>query len=402
MALPTDLRARVRAFVEEDLLPLEPMVLRNEMAFVDKPFPAEPGVTYLSDPLGVIPPDVYASLLGKAKQRGLWGLDVPEEFGGQDVSMTEKMAAIEEMGRTIVPFFLPPDSPNLHWLKETVTPGQRERYLEPYARGEITSGIALTEDAAGSDVAGIQTTARRSGDSWILTGRKKWIGWADTANFLIVVAVTDKEKGVRGGMTAFLVDRHTPGVVVERRLPTITWVRPCEVRFDEVRLGPEQVLGAVGHAFAPLQNRLSVRRLEIAARSIGSAARLLELMIERAKHRVTFGEPLASRQTIQNWIADSAMALHALKLVTADAVRRIDDGQQDVRIEAGMAKLMGSETLSRIADRAVQLFGAMGVGKDLPIEHYLRNARVMTIAEGSSEVQRMVIARSIIRDGLRL
>jgi (R)-benzylsuccinyl-CoA dehydrogenase len=277
-----DVRARARSFVTEDLWPLEQKVLRREMSSREEPFVPQRGIRYRCDPLGVITPGEYDQLLAAASARGLAGLEVSRDLGGQALPVIDKLGVVEEMGKTIVPFVLPPDAPNLHWLEAACSAEQRERYLAPYARGELRSGLALSEEAAGSDVSGIQTRATRTADGWVLNGRKKWIGSADWADFLIVVAVTDEAKGTRGGMTAFLVDRDTPGVVIERRLLTISYQRPCELRLEGVRLGDAQVLGEVGGAFVPLQNRLSLRRLEMAARCVGAADRLLEMMISRA------------------------------------------------------------------------------------------------------------------------
>jgi (R)-benzylsuccinyl-CoA dehydrogenase len=397
-----DIRHRVRAFVTEELQPLEPQVIRWELEASQRvePFIGEAGRSYAFDPLGDLPSEVYERLLDAARERGLWGIDVPAEYGGLGLTNQAKMAAIEEMAKTIVPFVLPPDSPNLHWLSAACSEEQRERYLEPYARGAITSGVGITEPGAGSDVSGIQTTAVRKNDRWVLNGRKKWIGKADWADFLIVAAVTDPEKGSRGGMTSFLVDRGTPGVVVERRLPTISNYRPCEIRFEDVELGDEQVLGEVGQAFVPMQNRLSVRRLEIAARCVGATERLLDMMMEHAKQRVTFGEPLASRQTIQNWIADAGIGLHASRLVNRDAAAKLDAGSTDIRFEASTAKVLGTELLQRVADQCLQAHGGMGLGKELPIEYYYRLVRVWRIVEGASEVHRVTIARQLLRNGM--
>ena len=394
-----DVRARARAFVTEDLWPLEHQVLRRELSPREEPFVPQPGIRYRCDPLGVISPGEYDQLLAAAAARGLAGLEVSRDLGGQALPVTDKLGVVEEMGKTIVPFVLPPDAPNLHWLEAACSAGQRERYLVPYARGELRSGLALTEEAAGSDVAGIRTRATRTAGGWVLDGRKKWIGSADWADFLIVVAVTDEAKGTRGGLTAFLVDRDTPGVVIERRLLTISYQRPCELRLEGVRLGDAQVLGQVGAAFVPLQNRLSLRRLEMAARCVGAADRLLEMMISRARERHTFGAPLADRQIIQEWIADAAMRLHATRLVYTDAASRIAAGAPDVRMPAATAKLMATELLNDVADRCLQVHGALGASKDLPIEHYYRLVRVFRIAEGPSEIQKTFIAREVMRHG---
>ncbi|HYH29013.1 MAG TPA: acyl-CoA dehydrogenase family protein [Pseudonocardia sp.] len=397
-----DLRDRVRAFVEEELRPLEPEAIRLELQANQRtePFEPEPGRSYRFDPIGDLPAQTYQRLLDSARERGLWGIDVPATFGGQGHGALAKMLVTEEMHRTVVPFVLPPESPNLYWLSSAADDDQRRRYLEPYARGEITSGVGITEPGAGSDVSGISTRAERRNGRWVLRGRKKWIGKADWADFLIVVAVTDPEKGSRGGMTAFLVDRGTPGVVVERRLPTISNYRPCEVRFDDVVLDDAQVLGEVGQAFIPLQNRFAIRRLEIAARCAGATARLLDMLIEHATTRVTFGEPLASRQTIQNWIADGAMGLHALRLVNTDAARKLDAGETDIRYESSTAKVLGTELVQRVADQCLQGHGALGLGKDLPIEYYYRLVRIWRIVEGASEIHRVTVARRLLRSGV--
>ncbi|MGH3660594.1 MAG: acyl-CoA dehydrogenase family protein [Micromonosporaceae bacterium] len=396
------LRDRARDFVREELWPLEPDVIRAEALASqhEKPFQAERGRSYQSDPLGDVPYDTCQRLLGSARERGLWGIDVPEEYGGQGHGVLAKVLVTAEMAKTIVPFVLPPDSPNLHWLTAAANDEQRARYLEPYARGSITSGVGITEPTAGSDVSGIQTRAERRDGQWVLNGHKKWIGKADWADFLIVVAVTDPERRARGGMTAFLVDRGAPGVVIERRLPTISNYRVCELRFVDVRLPDSQVLGDVGNAFIPLQNRFSIRRLEIAARCVGVVERLLDMLMRHATERVTFGEPLASRQTIQNWLADGAMGLHACKLVNYDAARKLDAGQTDVRHEASMAKVLGTELVTEVVDRCLQAHGARGLSKELPIEYYYRLVRVWRIVEGASEIHRSAIARRLLRDGV--
>lgn len=396
-----DVRRKVRAFVEEELHPLEPQSIMWELEATARtePFEAEDGVSYAFDPLGDLPSEVYQGLLESAEKRGLWGFDVPEEFGGQNVGVLAKMVAVEEMSKTVVPFILPPESPNLHWLMQVATEDQRERYLEPYARGRATSGVAITEPSAGSDVSGMSTMATRDGDGWLINGTKKWIGKADWGDFLIVVAVTDPEKRARGGMTAFLIDRGTPGVDVIRRLPTISNYRPCEVQFNDVRVGDEQVLGEIGQAFVPLQNRFGIRRLEIASRSVGAVERLLDMMIDYTTKRVTFGQPLADRQMIQQWIADGVMGLHACRLINYDAARKLDRGVVDIRQEAATAKVMATELLSRVADWCLQAHGGVGLGKDLPIESYTRLVRIWRIVEGASEVHRVSIARRAIGDG---
>ncbi|MCS6926576.1 MAG: acyl-CoA dehydrogenase family protein, partial [Candidatus Binatia bacterium] len=201
------LQDTVRRFVRQELLPLEPLVLQRDT----QGFAGE----------ALLPPEVEEHLLARAKAAGLWGLDVPEEFGGLNLGALPKCLANEELHYTITPFLFPPDAPNLHMLMQTCTPEQRERYLLPYARGEKRSAIAISEPGAGSDPANMQTTAVKKGDHWIINGRKIWISRAHLADFIIVMAVTDKEKRARGGITAFLVDKGTPGLILQRQIPVI-------------------------------------------------------------------------------------------------------------------------------------------------------------------------------------
>ena len=393
------LRDNARRFTEEELIPREREVLDNEMGLGagSEPFLAEEGVHYPADPAGVLSADSHRRLLERARAADLWGLDLPEEFGGKGAGGLAKIMVVEEMSRSLVPFTLPPDSPNLHWMLAVCTEEQRERYLEPYARGELTVCLAVTEPNAGSDAAGIQTRAVRDGDGWILNGRKTFISSADWADVIIVLAKTDPRLGARGGVTAFLVDRGTPGLHIERRIATITSMRPCEISFESMRLSGGQVLGAVGWAFPELQNRFSIRRLEIAARCLGTAERLVDLLVEQAHNRVTFGEPLANRQAIQWWIADATAAIHATRLVVYHAACKFDQGERDLRYEASIAKIMATEMVSDIADKTLQAHGGMGLTKDLPIEHFYRMVRVWRILEGPTEIHRFVVARNRLK-----
>ncbi|WEX12442.1 acyl-CoA dehydrogenase family protein [Chelativorans sp. AA-79] len=370
----------VRKFVTSELIPLEKKVQERE---------ASRGLG--NDP--VIPPDDYSRLLGRAQELGLWGMDVPEEFGGSGLGIVAKMVAVEEMSRSITPFRLPPESPNLWLLSKTCTPQQREKYLLPYARGDKRSSLALTEADAGSDVGAMRTNAKRVDGGWLLNGTKMWISWANVADFFIVVAVTDKEKGTRGGMTSFLVDADTPGFRVGNFIPTMGEPTPYELQLENVFIPDEQVLGEIGYAFKPLTNRLGVRRVEIAARCVGMANRLIDLMVTQAENRVTFGKPLADRQAVQWMIADSAIEVHAARLMVRDAAEKLDAGISDIREEASITKVYATEMISRVVDRAMQVYGGIGFSKETPIEYIYRNSRVLRILEGASEIHRMQIAR---------
>ncbi len=378
------LQKLVRDFVKKELMPLEKMVIENE---------AKRGLE--NTPL--LPEDIEIGLLNKAKELGLWGLDVPEEYGGANLGFLAKAIVTEELAKTIVPFTLPPDAPNLHFLMECCTEEQKDRYLIPYANGEKKSAIAISEPNAGSDISGMQTTAIKKGKKWIINGTKIWISSANNADFFITMAVTDPEKRQRGGITAFLIDKDTPGLKVARGIPTIGYQHPYEVYFDSVEVDEGQVLGKLGEGFIPMQNRLVVRRLEMAQRSVGMAERLLSMMKEHANQRKTFGKYLSERQAVQWWVANSAIDIHATRLMSYHAAWKMDNGVKDIRHDASMLKVFGTEMAMRVADRAIQVHGAMGLTKDLPIEFMYRNIRSLRIIEGASEIHRWTIAREILK-----
>jgi (R)-benzylsuccinyl-CoA dehydrogenase len=385
---PTDLsvnelgmfRDLIRSFVNKELMPLERVVQERE---------ASRGLG--RDPL--IPPEDHARLLQRTQELDLWGLDVPVEYGGQGMGTAVKLVAIEELHRTIVPFRLPPESPNLTILAQTCNPDQVERYLKPYARGELRSTFVLSEPGAGSDAAAIETTARRTDSGWVLNGTKMWITGADSADFYIVIAVTDQEKRARGGMTAFLIDKDTPGFEVGRHISTMGEPTPFEVVIRDCEVADSQRLGEVGEAFKPMSNRLGIRRIEFGARCIGMGERLVDLMAVQAKNRTTFGKPLADRQAIQWMIADSVIELHATRLMVDDAAKKLDSGVIDIRREASATKVFATEMISKIADRCMQMHGAMGLSKELPIEFIYRNSRFLRIVEGASEIHRVQLAK---------
>lgn len=381
------LRDTVARFVREELLPLERDVIRRE---------AERGLT--DAPL--IDPDVEQELNRKAKAIGLYGIDVPEEYGGQNLGMLAKAVVIEELKTSIVPFVLPPDSPNLWMLRETCKGSQIEKYLLPYASGDKKSAIAISEPGAGSDPAGMKTRAEYKNGKWVLNGQKIWISHARHADFMIVMAVTDPAKGSRGGITAFLVDRGTKGLSIPSVFNTMGEHAPYAVFLDNVELSDDQVLGEVGNGFGPMQNRLGVRRMEIACRALGYARRCMDLMLTQANQRKTFGALLADRQQVQWWLADSWQEMEMVRWITWRLAWKMDQGGADWRREASMVKLQGSEMIARVSDRAIQLLGGMGVSKDMPLEYIARAVRVLRIFEGPSEVHRWVIARDLLRNGM--
>jgi alkylation response protein AidB-like acyl-CoA dehydrogenase len=365
----------VEKFVDNELMPLEAAVLQREIR---------------GEKLALTEAE-EALLIRKSKELGLWGLDAPPELGGMSLPTTAFLAVHEELGRTITPFVFPPDSPNMHMLLATANEEQRRKYLDPYAKGDAVSAIAISEPGAGGDPAGMTTRAEKIGDEWVLNGRKIWISRVAAADFTIVMARVAGTKG-REGITAFIIEKGTPGFEVLREIPMLAGHRTYEVVFEDCRIPESQLLGKIGEGFAPMQLRLTVRRLQIGAWCIGMSRRALSMMCEHAKQRVTFGAPLADRQAVQWWIADAATKIHACRLMVMDAANKHDQ-KKDVRTEASMVKVFATEMATEIIDSAMQTFGAMGVTKELPLHLMAQKARVMRVYEGPSEVHRMVIAR---------
>lgn len=373
------LKELVHRFVEDELMPLEAAVLARDAS------------------------GQGAGLLLEERQRidaisrelGLWGLDAPEDIGGADLPAVSLVGVNEEMARTVTQYTLPPDSPNLRMLMATVTERQREIYLAPYVRGETISAIAVSEPGAGSDPSSMITRAVRDGDDWILNGRKIWTSRAHEADFTIVMAVTDKAKQARGGISAFLVDKGTPGFNVLRRIPMIGGQATYEVALEDCRVEGWKLLGDEGAGFAPMQLRLGTRRIQMAAWSIGMAQRALDMMCEFAPQRVTFGQPLAERQAIQWWIADAATKIHATRLMTYHCAWKLDQGK-DVRLEISMIKAFATEMAWEVLDHAMQTFGAMGMTKEMPLQLMASRLRTMRIYDGPTEVHKWVIARNLL------
>jgi alkylation response protein AidB-like acyl-CoA dehydrogenase len=373
------LKDLVARFVREELIPLEPALLARE---------ANGGRWELSQ-------EEHARLDAVSKERGLWGLDAPTEMDGFDLPVVAMVGVNEEMGRSVTPYEFPPDSPNLRMLLKAANDAQRSTYLAPYARGETISAIAISEPDAGADPSAMATRAARDGDDWVINGRKIWISRAARADWTIVMAVTDKSKGSRGGISAFIVDKGTPGLVVERRIPMLGGHTTYEVLFENCRVPARQMLGLEGEGFAPMQARLSSRRLQMAAWCTGMAQRALELMADYAGQRSTFGSPLAERQTVQWWAADAATRIHACRLMTYEAAARIDNGDE-ARVQVSMVKVFATEMAWDVIDHAMQTFGAMGMTKEMPLQQMANAVRLMRIYEGPSEVHRWVVARSVL------
>jgi acyl-CoA dehydrogenase len=373
------LKDLVAKFVRDELMPLEADVMARE---------AEGKGLYLPDA-------DHQRLDKKSHELGLFGLDAPEDVGGSDLPMMAMVGVEEEVGRCVTPYTLPPDSPNLRMLMATVNERQREAYLAPYVAGKTVSAIGISEPGAGSDPAAMTTYAVRDGDDWVINGRKIWITRAQDADFTILMAVTDKEKGARGGMTAFLVDKGTPGFNVLRRIPMVGGQYTYEIALEDCRVEGWKLLGQEGAGFAPMQVRLGTRRIQMAAWSIGMAQRALDMVIEYAPQRKTFGVPLSERQAIQFWVAEAATKIHAARLMTYDCAWKLDQ-KRDVRSEISMIKWFATEMAYETVDRAMQAFGAMGMTKELPLQLMQAKLRTMRIYDGPTEVHKWVVARNLL------
>ena len=369
----------VQRFVRDELMPLEGAVLERE---------ANGQGAYLT-------PEERQRLDKISKDLGLWSLDAPEDAGGMGMPHVALVAVNEALGSTVATYTLPPDSPNLRMLMTTVNEQQRKAYLEPYARGETISAIGISEPGAGADPSGMITRAVRDGDDWIINGRKIWITRAAEADFTILMAITDKEKKARGGMSAFLLDRDAPGFNVLRRIPMLGGEFTYEVTLEDCRVPGWKLLGEEGQGFGPMQVRLGTRRMEMAAWCIGAAQRALDMMREYAPQRKTFGHKLSERQSIQWWVADGAAKIHAARLMAYDCAWKIDQGR-DVRTEISMIKFYATEMAQEIIDNAMQCFGAMGMTKEMPLHLFAGRIRNMRIYDGPSEVHRMVVARNLM------
>jgi acyl-CoA dehydrogenase len=371
------LRDLTERFVNDHLIPLEGVILEREAA--GKP----PGLTK----------EEHARIDRVSQEMGLWGLDAPEDIGGADLPAVAMVGVNEAMGRTITPYTLPPDSPNLRMLMATCTPRQREAYLEPYVRGETISAMGISEPGAGADPSAMTTKAERDGDDWVINGRKIWVSRAAEADFTILMAVTRREEGKRAGVSAFLIDKGTPGFNVLRRIPMIGGAATYEIALEDCRVPGWKLLGEEGAGFAPMQLRLGTRRVEMAAWSVGMASRALDMICDYAPQRKTFGAPLSERQAIQWWVADAATRIHAARLMTYDCAWKLDQGR-DIRIETSMIKAYAVEMAWEVVDRAMQVFGAMGMTRELPLHLMASRLRTMRIYEGPTEVHKWVVARN--------
>jgi acyl-CoA dehydrogenase len=347
-----------------------------------------------------LPRDQYDALVAKAKAMGLYCADVPEALGGPGVdTMTYTLMSIElsqHRAGLYAPCYGVFGGSGLAQLLEA-NDDQRHRYLYPVLNGEKRSFFALTEPSGGSDPAGaIQTTARRDGDDWILNGTKQFISGADRADFGITFARTDKDGG-RDGITCFIVETDAPGFHVRRVIHTLRSARyATEIQFEDLRVPSANVLGEVNKGFGIARDRVARQRIPYSAGCIGVATVAQEMAISYAKERSTFGAPLSTRQAVQWMLVDNEIDLRQARWITLDAAWKADHSE-NFHAAAAMAKVVATEAAGRVVDRSMQIHGGMGVAKELPLERWYRELRIRRIGEGPNEIQRMIIARDLLR-----
>jgi acyl-CoA dehydrogenase len=337
------------------------------------------------------------------KGLGLFGLSIPEAYGGLDLSMEDECLVAMELGRTS-PAFRSGFGTNVgigsQGLVMFGTEAQKEKYLPGVASGEIITSFALTEPEAGSDSANVQTRAVRDGDHYVLNGSKRFITNANKADLFTVMARSDPSKPGAGGVSAFLVERNLPGLSVgkpEKKMGQ-QGAHICDVIFDNVRVPAENRLGQEGEGFKVAMQVLDRGRLHISAVCIGVAERLIAECVAYMGERKQFGQPLSNFQLLQGMIADSKTESLAAKALTLETARKRDTGQS-VTMEAAAAKYFASEMVGRVADRAVQIFGGAGYVADAGIERFYRDVRIFRIYEGTSQIQQVVIARETLKRG---
>jgi len=344
-------------------------------------------------------------IVQKMRELGLFGLSIPEEYGGLALGTLGECLVYEELTKTNACFRSRIGTSNgigSMGILFDGTEAQKERYLPRIASGEWTACFALSEPEAGSDAGNVQTTAERVGDEFVLNGLKHFITNGDLADVATVIALTDRQKRTRGGITAFAVEKGTPGFsvgTIEKKMG-LRGSHTCELIFDNCRVPVTSVIGGepmIGQGFKTAMRVLDKGRLTMGACALGGAQKLLDMSVAYSKERVQFGKPISSFQSVQNMLADMATEIYAARQMLYHAACLRDQGKQVVK-EASMVKLFCTEMACRVADRAVQIFGGMGYMKDFSVERFYRDLRLYRIYEGTSEIQRMVIARELTKD----
>ena len=372
-------RETMKRFVDEEMIPVE-------------------GETCGED--GELKPEWREKFHGRAKELGIWKMEVPEEYGGVGADLISLCIVWEQLGRTVA---VPTRGlggimgPQVRAPLYELTEEMKEKYLFPVLNGEKEACFAQSEPDAGGDPGGMRTAATRVGDDYVINGTKRWITGAAEADFAQLLAVTDKNKGSRGGISMFLVDMDTPGVSIATHYDTMMGDKPTEIVFEDVRIPAKQRIGEEGQGFSLGQRFLANGRLKHGARGVGTAQRCLDLMCDYAKQRETFGQPLANRQAVQWMITDTYVELQAARLMVYNVAARAAEGIVD-RTDGFIQKMYADELGFRAADRCLQVHGGIGLTTDLPIEKFWRQARSFRITEGPTEIMKMVIARNILRE----
>jgi acyl-CoA dehydrogenase len=385
IAAVTDRRERVRAFMEEHVYPNELALMREDDA---------------ADAL-------VRELQQKTKGAGLWAPHLPSEAGGSGSGFLEYAHLNEEIGRSVIAQLIfgcqAPDAGNAEVLHLYGTDEQKEHFLRPLVAGEVRSFFAMTEpEVAGSDPTLLRGGAVREGDEWVIDAHKWFSSGADGAAFAIVMVVTEPEADPHRRASMILVPTDTPGYELVRRIPVMGhegrgWGTHCETRFTGVRVPLANTLGEPGAGFRIAQKRLGPGRIHHVMRWLGQMERAFELMCARSLEREAFGGPLAEKQTIQNWIAESAADIQACRLMTLQAAQRLDEGDE-ARVEISVVKFFAASVLGEVLDRAIQVHGGLGLTEDTPLAHMWRQARAGRIYDGPDEVHKAVVARRILRE----
>ncbi len=341
-------------------------------------------------------------LIDQAKELGLFGISIPEEYGGIGLNAVGKAVVLEQLGRThngFVSLISAHTGIGSTGLVKLASDYLKQKYLPDMAAGRKIAAFALSEPGAGSDATNLATRAEKVGDKWILNGTKHFITNAPVADVFTVFAMTDKEKGAKGGITAFLVEKGFPGFTIGKqdKKMGLKGSYTAQLIFEDCQVPAENVIGEVGMGYMSALKILGEGRVGLAARSVGSCDKLIELSASYAKERVQFGRPIADNQAIQWMLADMATETEAARTLTLKAAYMIDEGKIVIK-EASMAKLFASEVFNRVADKAVQIHGGMGYVSDYPVERFYRDARITKIYEGTNEIQRLIIARRILEE----
>jgi len=347
---------------------------------------------------GVIPADIAQAM----RNLGMFGLTLPEEYGGMALTMEEEVAVAFILGRTSPAFRSLIGSNNgigSMGIVAAGTPEQKQKYLPQLASGELIASFALTEPSSGSDSAALKTRAEKQGDHYILNGSKRFITNAPHAGLFTVYARTDPSKPGANGISAFLVEGNAPGLslgAVDKKMGQSGSVT-CDVIFENCRIPASALLGKENQGFKIAMQTLDRGRLHIAAVATGAADRLIEESLRFASERKQFGEPIANFQLIQAMLADSKTDAYAARCMIVDAARKRDAGK-DVTLEASASKLFATEMVGRVADRAVQIHGGSGYMQEYAVERFYRDVRLFRLYEGTSQIQQLIIARRMLKD----